>query len=120
MRRVALCTNSVVVSSIGASLEGRPGVEVLHIDPRSPDAVRRLRELWPDVAIVDLSTAQSEPISLLRRYPGLVLIGVDLNSNELVVLSSEPASPLTMENLMRLIEAGDAEVAHGASSTRTT
>ncbi|MBZ5723287.1 MAG: hypothetical protein LAO03_23370 [Acidobacteriia bacterium] len=106
MRRVALCTNSVVVSSIGASLEGRAGLEVVRIDPRSPDAVRRLEDLWPDVAIVDLTTAQSEPISLLRKYPGLLLIGVDLNSNELVVLSGERARPLTMDNLVRVIEAG--------------
>lgn len=119
MRRVALCTNSVVVSSIGASLEGRPGVEVLHIDPRSPDAVRRLRDLWPDIAIVDLTMEQSEPISLLRRYPGFLLIGVDLNSDQLVVLSSEPARPLTMDNLMRLIETEDKEVTHGNRSTRT-
>ncbi len=119
MRRVALCTNSVVVSSIGASLEGRPGVQVLHIDPRSPDAVRRLRDLWPDIAIVDLTMEESEPISLLRKYPGLLLIGVDLNSDELVVLSSEPASPLTMDNLMRLIETEDAGVTHGNRSSRT-
>ncbi len=106
MRRVALCTNSVVVSSLGAILERRAGLEVVRIDPRSPDAVRRVGDLLPDVAIVDLTTAQSEPILLLRKYPGLLLIGVDLNSNELMVLSGEPACPLTMENFVRVIEAG--------------
>ncbi len=106
MRRVALCANSVLVSSLGAILERRAGVEVVRIDPRSPDAVGRVGDLLPDVAIVDLTTAQSEPISLLRQYPGLLLIGVDLNRNELVVLSGEPARPLTMDNFIHLIEAG--------------
>lgn len=106
MHTVALCTNSVVVSSIGANLEGRAGVNVVRIDPRLPDATRRLSDLCPDVAIVDLSSGQSEPISLLRRFPRVLLIGVDMNSNELLLLSGAPARPLTMENLMQMIEAG--------------
>lgn len=112
MRTIALCTNSVVVSSIGATLEGRSGVAVVRIDPHLPDAVRRLRDLRPDVAIVDLSTAQSEAISLLRRYPGLLLIGVDLNSDELLVLSSKPVRPLTMDSLVQVIEAGGLAAEH--------
>ncbi len=106
MRTVALCTNSVLVDGIGASLEGHPGVEVVRIDPRLPDATRQLGDLCPDVAIVDLSVAHSEPISLLRHYPGLLLIGVDLKTDELLVLSGEPAIPLTMDNLVQVISAG--------------
>lgn len=106
MHTVALCTNSVVVASIGASLEGRAGVNVVRIDPRLPDANRRLGDLCPDVAIIDLSAGQSDPISLLRRFPEVLLIGVDLDSNELLLLSGAPARPLTIENLMQVIEAG--------------
>lgn len=106
MRTVALCTNSVVVSSIGASLESRAGVNVVRIDPRLPDATRRLDDFCPDVAIIDLSAGQSEPISVLRRFPKVLLIGVDMNSNELLLLSEAPARPLTIENLMQIIEAG--------------
>lgn len=84
---------------------GASGIGSISIDPRSPDAARGLGNLRPDVAIVDLTTAQSEPISLLRKYPELLLIGVDLNSDELVVLSGEPARPLTMDNLVHVIEA---------------
>ncbi len=107
MRTVALCTNSLVVSSIGASLQGRAGLKVVRIDPALPDAIRRLGKLRPDVAILDLSAAQSElSISLLRRYPGLLLIGVDPRSNGLLVLSGLPARVLTTDDLVELIEAG--------------
>ena len=108
MRTVALFTNSLVVSSIGASLEGRAGLQVVRIDPASPGAVRRLSSSCPDVAIVDLYTAQSErAIALLRKYPGLLLIGVDPSSNELLVLSGQPAQVLTTDDLVQLIEAGE-------------
>ena len=107
MRTVALCTNSLVVSSIGASLEGRAGLKVVRIDPASPDAIRRLGKLRPDVAIVDLSAAQSKlSISLLRQYPGLVLIGIDPSSNELLVLSGHTAGVLTTDDLVLLIKSG--------------
>ena len=107
MRTVALCTNSLVVSSIGASLEGRAGLQVVRIDPALPDAIRRLGNLRPDVAILDLSAAQSTlSISLLRQYPGLLLIGIDPSSNELLVLSGHTAHVLTTDDLVQLIEAG--------------
>jgi len=106
MRRVALCTDSVAVSSIGASLEHLTGVEVLRIDLRSKDAARRLDHLCPDVAIIDLCALRPESIALLRRFPDLLLIGVDLARDELVVLSGTPACPLTMGNLVQVIETG--------------
>lgn len=109
MRTVALCTNSVVVSSIGASLAKIAGVKVVHIDARSHDAASQLCEFRPDVAIVDLTAAQSETLSLLRLCPGLILIGVDRNGDDLLVLSGKPICPPTLDNLVEVMELSGSE-----------
>jgi hypothetical protein len=107
MRTVALFTNSLVVSSIGASLEGRAGLQVVRVDPALPGAMRRLSRLRPDIAIVDLSTAQSDlSISLVRQNPGLMVIGVGPSSKELLVLSGHTTGVLTTDDLVQLIEQG--------------
>jgi hypothetical protein len=80
-------------------------MRVVRVDAGAPDSARRLDELRPNVAIVD-STIILEQISALRQCPGLVLIGVDVKTNELLVLSGEPSRPLTLENLVQLINAG--------------
>ncbi len=105
MRTVALCTNSLMVSSVGASLEGRADLRLVRIDPDLPDAAWQLQNLSPDVAILDLCTAQSErAISLLSRRHDILLIGVHPASDELLVLSGYAAEVVTPDDLVELIE----------------
>jgi hypothetical protein len=105
MRRVALYGNSLVMSSIGASLQGRAGLQVSSVDATLPDAVSRLRALQPDVIIFDLAVAQPEvAIELWKTQPRLLLIVVDLTPGQALVLSSQPSRLLTMDDLLQVIE----------------
>jgi len=105
MRTVALYGNSLVVSSIGASLQGRAGLQVFSIDATMPDAVSRLGALQPDVVIFDLAMAQPEfALALWKAQPRLLLIGVDLTTGQALVLSGQPSSLLTMDDLLQVIE----------------
>ncbi len=105
MRNVALYGNSLVVSSIGASLQGRAGLEVSSADAALPDAASQLRALQPDVIVFDLTVAHPEfAIALWRAQPRLLLIGVDLATGHSLVLSSQPSRLLTMDDLLQVIE----------------
>ncbi len=105
MRKVALYGNSLVVSSIGASLQGHGGLEVSSVDAALPDAASRLGALHPDVIIFDLAVAQFEfAIALWRAQPRLLLIGVDLTTGQALVLSGQPSRLLTMDDLLQVIE----------------
>ncbi len=105
MQTVALYGNSLVVSSIGASLQGRAGLQVLSVDATLPDATERLDALKPDVVVFDLAAAQPEfAIALWKARPRLLLIGVDLTTSQVLVLSGQPARLLTMDDLLQVIE----------------
>jgi hypothetical protein len=105
MRTVALYGNSLVISSIGASLQGRAGLQVLFVDAALPDAASRLGALQPDVVIFDLAVAQPEfALALWKAQPRLLLIGIDLTNGQALVLSGQPSRLLTMGDLLQVIE----------------
>ncbi len=105
MRKVALYGNSLVLSSIGASLHGRAELQVSCVDATLPDVASRLKVLQPDVVIFDLAMAQPEfALALWKARPRLLLIGVDLTTGQALVLSGQPSRLLTMDDLLQVIE----------------
>ena len=105
MRTVILYGNSLAVPSVGASLRECDGMHVLPVSTGLPDAVSKLIELQPDVVIFDLAATQPNfAVALLRTRPGLLLVGVDLNSDKVLVLSSQTSHVLTTDDLLQVIE----------------
>ena len=93
------------MSSLCASLQDRPEFEVrgLHglscADLGDPDAT------LPDVILFDLAAGQPDfAIPLLQKSPMTLLIGVDLMSHKMLVLSGEQSRLLTADDLMEVIE----------------
>ncbi len=104
-RTVVLYGNSLVVSSVGASLQGRAGLRVLPLDAALPDAAGQLSALQPDVIIFDLATTlPNDAIRLWKALPALLLIGVDLAKGTALVLSGQTARALTTDDLLHVIE----------------
>jgi len=103
-RRVILYGKSVIMGSVGASLRDAPGLETVVLD--TPLATTQgLAELSPDVIIFDLEAAHPDAaLSLLRERPGLLLIGVDPASDELLVLSSQQKRAVAVADLLRVIQ----------------
>ena len=105
LRTVVLYGNSLAVSSIGASLQGRADLQVLSVDATLPEVMERLRALQPDVVIFDLAAARPEfAITLWKALPRLLLIGVDLLAHQALMLSSQPSRLLTLDDLLHVIE----------------
>jgi hypothetical protein len=103
-QRVLLYGRSVILGTVGASLEGHPHLEVIALSSPLP-AVPELAALAPDVVIFDIDAARPEPaLSLLEARPSLLLIGIDPESEQLLVLSGLPRDALTIDDLVRVID----------------
>ena len=70
-----------------------------------PGALERLRALHPDVIVFDLASKQSDSaVALWKAQPEVLLIGVDLATDQMLVLSGESSHVLTPDDLVQVIE----------------
>jgi hypothetical protein len=107
MRRVVLYGSDLVISTVGANLQGRVGLQIVQIDPLLPDALQRLDSARPDVVLFDLAGTQPDlTIAVLRKNPGLLLIGVDLKTDKMLVMSGEESQLVTTDDLVHMMETG--------------
>ncbi len=61
----------------------------------------------PNVVLFDLAGAQPDfTIAVLRKHQGLLLIGVDLTTGKMLVMSGEESRLLTTEDLVQTTETG--------------
>ena len=71
-----------VFTTIGASLRGCAGIQVLIIDPLLTDALQRLEAARPEAVLYSLASNKPNfSVAVLRKHPGLLLIGLDLTLN---------------------------------------
>ena len=102
MLTVAILGNSLAISGVGASLEGRTGLRVEQLDPaRGLDEA--LRALEPDVLVFDLAKDQPDVVALWQRHPSVLPVGVDLLEHQAVVFSRESTRVATTDDLLDVI-----------------
>ena len=89
------------MAGITTSLKEDQSLEVVCVDPHSPTARQSLCELNPAVIAFDLSDpSTSVDLTLLREKPGVLLIGVDPESDEILVLSGRLKQALSVPDLV--------------------
>jgi len=111
-KSVVIFGRSLNLAGINACLQQDEGLDVLQIDPSDPDARLRLEALTPEVILFDLSDPPNDiDMVLLRNKPGLLLIGVDPSSDEVLILKGQCSSVMTAGELSQLIsnQADDTE-----------
>ena len=102
--RVVVYGSSLHMAGIAASLKADANLEVIRVDPCVPGARQRVRELRPAVITFDTSGAEADPeVVLMCWRRGILLIGADPNSDELVVLSRRRQPAVNMADLANLI-----------------
>jgi hypothetical protein len=102
VQRVIVCGNSVALAGIETSLGMDDDCEVM--GHAMPAAVDELRELNPDVVIFELDAVQHELIyTLSKELPGLLMIGIDLETNRVVLWTQQQAEGWTSQDLARVI-----------------
>lgn len=101
---LVLYGNSMFLAGIRAELERLTPLRIITMATGCPDAAARIASLNPHIVLFDLSADQPGfAVSLLRRRPGLLLIGVDPSTDNLMVLSCQPAEALSMPDLVEII-----------------
>lgn len=102
--RVAIHGCSLNMAAIAASLRADPGMEVRCINHKSPLARECLEEFNPSALVFDMADASIRlDATLLRRPSGTLLIGIDLESDELLVLSCQTSKALSVTDLINVI-----------------
>ena len=104
-RAVVLYGGNLVMSIIGASLREKPEFQLRQIDGLPHDIMVQLEAVPPDVILFDLAGHHPDfAISLLWSHPKIMLIGVDLASHRMLVLSGSQSQLLTQEDLLQVMK----------------
>jgi len=103
MKRVVLYGKSLMMSTIGASLEDCPELMVLSVDPSLPDVQEHLGALQPDVVIFNLGTEQLDALLSLLQQPAVLLIGVDPETHQALVWTARQAAAVAADDLVSVI-----------------
>jgi hypothetical protein len=108
--RVVVYGSSLSMAGIAASLRAEAGLEVVCVDPHAPTVRPSLGEIDPAAIAFDLNDpSPGLDITLMRERPGMLLIGVDPSSDELLVLSCCSARALSVADLVRVIRRSDCD-----------
>ena len=107
---LVLYGNSIFLAGIKAQLEYDAvheydaALELITIEAGCPDVADLVRARRPRAVLFDLNMAEPDfAIPLLRAQPGLLLIGVDPCSDEMLILSSHAVQALSVADLVNVI-----------------
>lgn len=104
MISVAIYGTSVAMSALCAGLQQMPDLEVRGIQNLSANDIATPDAGLPDVILFDLGEGQPGfAIPLLQKNPTTLLIGVDLTTHRMLVLSGEHSRLSTVDDLMQVI-----------------
>ena len=102
-RRIFLYGNSVILGSVGASLQRGSQFEVTVLEPPLQD-MQELDSLKPEIVLFDLETIYANSVfPLLKNNPNLLLIGISPDINLVKVWSSKELREVSMQDLLRVI-----------------
>lgn len=108
-RRVILYGRSVILGTLGASLSCYPELEIVHSTVPLPQFAE-LKALAPDVIIYDIESATPAPaLALLESIPGLQLIGLNPDTNQVQVWSGTHLHELSTRDLVKVITQAGAD-----------
>jgi len=87
-QRILLYGKSVILGTVEASLKKNPQLEVLRVCTPYPGAAE-LEAMQPNVILFDMDNDRPEAVfPLLSTCPGLLLIGVNPERDDLLIVSA--------------------------------
>ena len=108
-QRVVVYGNTVALAGIEASIHLDPGCEV--VGHAWPIDQLELCKLQPDVVIFELDAVRPEfPYTLSRALPGLLLIGIDPETNRVQLWSGQRAEGWTSQDLAEVIHQAKSQI----------
>ena len=105
-QRVILYGDSLILETVGASLQKHLQFEVISLSDPYPSA-RQLGAMQPDVILFDMDPPRPEAaFSLLATCPGLQLIGINPETHQALVWSGRQAAAAAAADLVDVIRRG--------------
>jgi hypothetical protein len=102
-QRVILYGNSLILDGVRASLAGSPEIEVIVLDRPLDRPLEVLHPLCPAALIFDLEAEKPDfPLALLQQ-PGLLLVGIDPETHQVLVWSGRQAAAVKTADLIAVI-----------------
>jgi hypothetical protein len=103
--RVALYGDSLFLHGIARSLEAAPWLEVVRIQPGTPETLTPAEALGASLLVFDIHEASPElMLTLFKETPNLSLLALDPEGDRLLVLSGQASGARTIDDLMKVIE----------------
>ncbi len=103
--RLIIFGNSILLAGIKAQLEHASALELITMEATPTDIAVWSRACQPQAVLFDLTMGYPDfAVALLHDLPGLLLIGVDANSNELLVLSSQQEQAVAAADILDVIQ----------------
>jgi hypothetical protein len=105
-KKVILYGGSLFIAGLDASLSAIPGLDIQRVEAYAGNDLEQVRAYEPDVIVVELGVASKNmTLTLLQRFPGVTLIGLDPESDRLLVLSVQHQTALAAADLVKVIQA---------------
>lgn len=99
--KVLFYGNSLLLAGVQATLKGHPGFEIIASD--LPTTQAEVLGLNPTVVIFDMVALESEfLLAQMQELPGLLLIGVDPESHE-VLLTGQAVCSISLEQIAQIV-----------------
>ena len=106
-RTVLLYGRSLLLSGVAAGLVDSPNLRMLQASTWTEVGIL-LAEGTPDVIVFELTAAnESHILPLLFKNPRLLVVGLDVESNQAVLVSGQEARSLTVDQIRQMAEKGD-------------
>ena len=102
--RTILYGSSLILEGVRAELAGDPNLDVIMLDQPLKDPLVEMRALKPAVIIFDLAADQTDfPLAMLQQ-PGLLLIGIDPETQHALVWSGRQVRAVASADLIGIIQ----------------
>ncbi len=103
-RCVAVYGNTLALAGIAIALQQRPELRIVTLEAESGNLAQQLEQFSPQVIIFDQGqTNVRSVLACLAQSDNLLAIGVEANSNQMVLWSSQSVRALTMVDLVQAI-----------------
>ena len=106
-RTVLLYGRSLLLSGVATGLVDSPNLRLLQASTWV-EVTTLLSESAPDVIVFELTSAnENHLLPLLFKNPQLVMVGLDVESNQAVLVSGQEARSLTVAQIREIAEKED-------------
>ncbi len=97
--------NTVLMDGVANCLEERQVKNLVRWDTLNTELDANLQTSQPGLIIFELDTPGSYMLlDLLKEQPGIQLLGIDRNSNQVIVLNSSRRKTRTMTDLYQIVK----------------